>query len=68
VEGAEHRRRCGPVVEAVVQLHDQHRQAEDVEARMNSWRLSSDIGPVRVSHWMAAIHSSSVSRTSRAKS
>jgi hypothetical protein len=35
---------------------------------MNSSRLSSLICPVRVSHWMAAIHSASVSRTSRAKS
>jgi hypothetical protein len=34
---------------------------------MNSCRLSSDICPVRVSHWIAAIHSSSLSRTSRAK-
>ena len=38
------------------------------EARMNSSRFSSLICPVRVSHWMAAIHSASVSRTSRAKS
>ena len=30
VEGAEHRGGRGPVVEAVVQLHDQHGQAEDV--------------------------------------
>ena len=38
------------------------------EARMNSSRLSSLICPVRVSHCIAAIHSASVSRTSRAKS
>ena len=35
---------------------------------MNSSRFSSLICPVRVSHWIAAIHSASVSRTSRAKS
>ena len=38
------------------------------EARMNSSRFSSLIWPVRLSHWIAAIHSGSVSRTSRAKS
>ena len=38
------------------------------EARMNSSRFSSLICPVRVSHWIAAIHSGSVRRTSRAKS
>ena len=38
------------------------------EARMNSSRFSSLICPARVSHWIAAIHSASVSRTSRAKS
>ncbi len=38
------------------------------EARMNSSRLSSLICPVRASHCIAAIHSASVSRTSRAKS
>ena len=35
---------------------------------MNSSRFSSLIWPVRFSHWIAAIHSASVSRTSRAKS
>ena len=35
---------------------------------MNSSRFSSLICPVRVSHPIAAIHSGSVSRTSRAKS
>ena len=35
---------------------------------MNSSRFSSLICPVRASHWIAAIHSGSVSRTSRAKS
>ena len=38
------------------------------EARMNSCRFSSLICPVRLSHWMADIHSASVRRTSRAKS
>ena len=35
---------------------------------MNSSRFSLLIWPVRLSHWIAAIHSASVSRTSRAKS
>ena len=38
------------------------------EVRMNSSRFSLLICPARFSHWIAAIHSASVSRTSRAKS
>jgi hypothetical protein len=38
------------------------------DVRMNSSRFSLLICPARLSHWIAAIHSASVSRTSRAKS